>query len=519
MDARIIGRSGFFLLLILAANAGANTVVVPTQVATIQEAISVLTDGDSILVEPGTYSGEGFVEIDFTGKAITVTGLKGAEFPILENADPRSIFYIRNGEGPGTVLRGITFRGAYAYYWYDAAVRIDGASPTLQNLVFENCYGPLGGHYKEGAALSIHGDASPVVEDCIFRNNSAAYGPAVFCSEAGSPIFTNVIIEGNEGRRGGAVYLSDCTPEFYNARFLRNRAVDVWTDEINHSAGYGGAVYCGWYADALFEYCLFDGNKAEASLVDDDVNFPTSGEGGAACVVNAAPEFNKCTFHGNRAEVALETGSRGGALHGRDGAWLVLMQTIVAFSSEGGGIYLFDVFSDAMVWCCDVYGNVGGDYLGSLQDQTGIYSNISADPRFCAPSAGDFHLAEDSPCLPENNDCGHLMGAYAMGCDPTAVDAPAPIGFTLAQNHPNPFNPKTEIAFTLLAPARVTLAIHDLAGRRVAVLLDSALRGPGRHAVAWDARDAEGGPLASGVYICRLDASGHSRTRKLTLLK
>ena len=100
----------------------------------------------------------------------------------------------------------------------------------------------------------------------------------------------------------------------------------------------------------------------------------------------------------------------------------------------------------------------------------------------------------------------------------TAVeDAPAPLRLHAAQ--PNPFNPSTTLRFTLDAPRRVSLAIYDLAGRRVRLLLDGAARPAGESALRFDGRDDAGTPLASGVYLAQLVAEGERESQKLVLLK
>jgi len=88
-----------------------------------------------------------------------------------------------------------------------------------------------------------------------------------------------------------------------------------------------------------------------------------------------------------------------------------------------------------------------------------------------------------------------------------------PSAFALDQNHPNPFNPITEISFSLPRATSIRLGIYNLQGARVAELLAGELPA-GQHAVTWDARDA-----ASGVYFYRLDAPGFSATRRMVLLK
>lgn len=88
-----------------------------------------------------------------------------------------------------------------------------------------------------------------------------------------------------------------------------------------------------------------------------------------------------------------------------------------------------------------------------------------------------------------------------------------PEAFHLAPNYPNPFNAETTIAFTLPQPARVRLAVYDVLGREVAVLVDDALP-PGTHQARFDASR-----LASGVYFYRLAADRSSQTRTMLLLR
>ena len=84
---------------------------------------------------------------------------------------------------------------------------------------------------------------------------------------------------------------------------------------------------------------------------------------------------------------------------------------------------------------------------------------------------------------------------------------------------PNPFNPTTVLSFELPIAATVTLRIYDLAGRRVATLLEGSVRAPGHHSVDWLGRNDAGAPVPSGVYLARLVAAGRSAELKLTLLK
>jgi hypothetical protein len=94
----------------------------------------------------------------------------------------------------------------------------------------------------------------------------------------------------------------------------------------------------------------------------------------------------------------------------------------------------------------------------------------------------------------------------------------APQRYELEQNYPNPFNPTTTINFSLPAPGDVCLTIYDLLGREVKTLADEQLPA-GEHRVSWDARDDNGAPLPSGVYIYRLMSNGQTLSGKMTLMR
>ncbi|MFQ5496092.1 MAG: T9SS type A sorting domain-containing protein, partial [Phycisphaerae bacterium] len=90
--------------------------------------------------------------------------------------------------------------------------------------------------------------------------------------------------------------------------------------------------------------------------------------------------------------------------------------------------------------------------------------------------------------------------------------------FDLGQNYPNPFNPATTIRFALPVRTHVRLTVYDVAGRRVATLVDET-RPAGAHRVVWDRMSRSGNPVASGVYFYRIEAGKFKMTKKMVLLK
>jgi len=93
-----------------------------------------------------------------------------------------------------------------------------------------------------------------------------------------------------------------------------------------------------------------------------------------------------------------------------------------------------------------------------------------------------------------------------------------PLPFALQQNSPNPFNPSTEIGFSLPRPSEVVLDIYDISGKRVRRLLEEH-RPAGQHSARWNGLDERGSPVVSGVYFYMLRAGKQSDSRKMILLR
>jgi subtilisin family serine protease len=83
---------------------------------------------------------------------------------------------------------------------------------------------------------------------------------------------------------------------------------------------------------------------------------------------------------------------------------------------------------------------------------------------------------------------------------------------------PNPFNPQTDLHFSLPREARVKLDVYDVSGRLVRSLVGDTLPA-GEHSVRWNGRDNGGRSVASGAYFARLVVGGEVSTRSLVLIR
>lgn len=115
-------------------------------------------------------------------------------------------------------------------------------------------------------------------------------------------------------------------------------------------------------------------------------------------------------------------------------------------------------------------------------------------------------------------DMGSLMiiavsgGLFDMSGGPVVTAAPASFAPFVHGSYPNPFNPKTRIRFALPAAGELRVSVHDLAGRRVA-LLEEGWAPAGERVLDWD---AEG--LPAGLYLYRIESAAGVASGKLVLL-
>jgi hypothetical protein len=329
----------------------------------IQSALDVAGNGDVILLENGRYTGPGNRDIRFHGKAVTLASASGdPESCIIDcessGAEPHRGFLFDSGEGPGSVLRGIciTGGGTSGSWPEDAGGGIycrNQSSPSIENCILrENRSG-------NGAGICCDGDSSPALFSCHIQDNNASfYGGGLYCHDGSAPFIQDCRISGNRaGYYGGGLRSANSSPQILESTFCNNEAV------------YGGAGMA------------FSGETPASVIRCTITKNRSSGDGGGIYCYYAAPSIENTLIAENEAE----------------------------------GIFTYGSSTPSLVRC-DIYGNEGGDWQGSISDQLDRFSNISMDPQFCLDQIDNsFLLQSDSPCA-AGAGTGEAIGAWGVGC-------------------------------------------------------------------------------------------------------
>ena len=258
--------------------------------------------------------------------------------------------------------------------------------------------------------------------------------------------------------------------------------------EQNVAVGMGGAVATELVSGISIRRCDIHGNQ--------------SGTGGGVCLTTGPGTVEDCSITGNSSPFG------GGVVV--MSAWDVEITRCEISSNDGwdlgGGIYASD--ASVTVSACDIAGNGTGIYVQGMPSEP-----AHAVRNWWGDASGPYH-----PFL-NPDGLGDAVSDHVEfePWNATSGAGSLPPGVAFRAVSPNPFSSSTTIEYSLDAPSRLRLTVHDASGRLVTTLVDGP-GAPGIHAVAWGGRDARGAQVASGVYFLRLEvAAGLSEARAVVL--
>ena len=238
--------------------ASAATLTVPAQYATIQAAINAAVNGDTVLISNGTYTGPGNVDIDLSGKNLTVTSQNGAATTIIDCGGSASAnhrgFYLHSGE-TSAVISGLTIENGYegpngSGGGNGGGILASSDGIAIQNCILENNTAISGGGLYAGYAYNVS-SAPFSMTNCAIIGNTAQYGGSgVYGGNPNGTSFTvtNCTLTGNTGGRDSSAIENASYPSAVGAIVLVNDILygDTGVEIANEGNGSANvtATYC-----------------------------------------------------------------------------------------------------------------------------------------------------------------------------------------------------------------------------------------------------------------------------------
>ncbi len=508
----------FTAILVAIAFTGASATIinVPDDYETIQEGIDASTDGDTVLVQPGTY----VENINFNGHNVVLGSLflttgdtSYISSTIIDGNQSSHVVAFGSGEGSTAIIIGFTIQngssdpGGGIHCWI--------SNPTIDNNII------TGNSALAGGGIYCY-QSNPTIVSNSINQNSATGGGGIYCSYSYPTIINNIISGNSVTGNGGGINCYSSSPVVTNNVINEN------------SANIAGGLYCHTFSNPTISNNIISGNSANYAggvycynstpvIVNNTISANSANAyGGGIYCFESSPTITNNTITGNSANVS------GGGIYCELVSNPTITNTIFwADSASYSAEIDFDDSSSPYFTYCDIQGGWGGE------------GNIDVDPLFRDPENFDFHLKADScgdvynsPCIDAGDPAifdsmlgcdwglGELrsdMGAYGGEGIPTDVDEEQtpdiPLRFLLSQNYPNPFNASTTISFSLPEARFVQLTVYDLLGREIRTLTDE-FQQAGIHHFDLNASD-----LASGIYFYQLQAGESVASRRMVLLK
>jgi len=363
------------VLLVSISNATVITVGPSGDYQTIQDAVNASSNGDEIIVAPGTYTTKYWwmPVVDIWNKDVWLHSSDGPETTIIDGDTHARCISITYG-GSNTHIEGFTIQNGLSQTGNGAGINITSASPTISNCVFidneTGSDGYFGAYTSGGGAIYNSTYSNPSIIGCVFRANQASGNGGAICNVNGSsPSIVNCQFESNIAEKGGAISNASSS----------SCSLSGCTFQQNLAAFYGGAVY-------LLENC-----EVSISASNFEGNFSDLGGGGiynqGGILTVASSSFNQ--------NIALPGNGGGIDLLGGGTATISNSEFTSNSAISGGGIFISSVSWLEMSFSmfCD---NTGGDVVGNWADLGGNEFSSSCDGTDGACCTNDICVLIDS---------------------------------------------------------------------------------------------------------------------------
>lgn len=419
------------------------------------------------------------------------------------------------------------------------------SSPSIRNNSIANCFG------HSGSGIIVLNESNPTISKNYIYNNSADQGATGILVSNSSPTITNNIIA--DGFQWGMTIAGSTShPLIHNNTIYGNRiggvvfVSDSLTDMRNNIVWGNGGTQIRQQINATpsITYCNVQGGWPGEGNIDADPLFvdprkgrfllqPTSpciDAGDPNSLFNDPEDPNNVGFALFPAQGTIRNDM--GVFGGPQATGIKVNRAPAPFRllapAEGDTVATDSIL---FTWRPALDPDPGDQVTYTLSlDSTAAFEqpavvNDIADTAFVLTDAFENNTRYFWTVAAFDN-FGNVTASldtfsFFVHMVPTGVENPEtrlPTIFALAQNYPNPFNPETTIKYQLPRAAQVKLEIHNVLGQKVIVLVDRQ-QPAGYYSIVWNGKNDSRKPMASGIYLYRLQADDFVDVKKLMLLR
>jgi hypothetical protein len=414
----LVALSVFLALFFSLPSANAQTTIhVPTDQPTIQAAINAAQTGDTVLVAPGTY----YENIDFKGKAITVTTSAGPATTIIDGGSKGPVVTFQSLESRLSVISNFTLQNGATLPTSLATggVFVTNSAPTIlgNNITSNSCNGIyvyFGAALIQANTVSLTGHSG----SCTFQGAGIALGGSNvnIAGFTHSSVIGNTVQYNTQGQFVGGIGIDNGEGSVIQNNIVRN----------NSGQDAGGIYVINTVAISVLQNLVYGNSASGIGLAGAGgiSIFPPEATVGPFIGVIAGNTVSGNSFIClNAGECATEMD-----LEGNLGQYVVVNNVITGLSpsipaTNCGGAYNYLALTPLVFDHNDIYNQQGAAYGGFCPDQTGTYGNISADPAFSNPSGGLYQLRSGSPAIDAGNNSAPLMPTTDLAGSPRIQDA------------------------------------------------------------------------------------------------
>jgi len=378
---------------------------IPADYPTIQAGIDSSFDGDTVLVQPGTY----VENVNFNGHNVVLGSLflttgnpSYISSTIIDGNSSNWVVAFGNEEDTTTVITGFTIQNGYAPY--GGGIVCGGSSPKIiNNIITGNSASMIGGGiycddssptimnntisanqcsegHEKGGGIAVLSSYAIIINNTISDNVALNSGGGIYCEnynlQNDSSTISHNTITGNSGYDGAGIWMRANTTVNNNI---------IHGNHAHPDLGEGGGILCGSSTSPMIANNIISENSAAWG-------------GGMFCAGDTGTAIINNTITGNSASI------RGGGLYYASSSNPTITNTIFWADSAPENTEIYSGALSLLITYCDIQ-----DTLWPGE------GNIDCDPMFCYPDTGNYYLHINSCCVGAGQD-GVDIGAFGVGC-------------------------------------------------------------------------------------------------------